>query len=195
MIGNVSCAINFEQLNSLIEIRKRFKYEYTKNLNEKTGQNFGIPKCKIIVIDDMIIKQDNYIGGSILLPDARAMYSLIEGDYYSFKTDYQNKIYNDVNVREYLIILLSGLIEKGFDYIIYFNSDDFQMSVTIAKELFEALYNLYGIIVYSFEQIYNQPILLNNQCIDPNKLLFDKQQIEQYGYSTRKAGLFYTFGG
>ena len=118
MICNVSCAINFEQLNSLIEIRKRFKYEYTKNLNERTGQNFGIPKCKIIVVDDMIIKQDNYIGGSILLPDARAMYSLIEGDYYSFKADYQNKIYNDVNVREYLIILLSAFFCCNFLYFL-----------------------------------------------------------------------------
>ena len=58
MIGNVICAIDNAQLNNLIEIRKNFKYNYIRELNEKTGQNFSIPKCKVIVIDDLVINQD-----------------------------------------------------------------------------------------------------------------------------------------
>ena len=195
MIGNVICAIDNTQLNNLIEIRKNFKYNYIKELNEKTGQNFSIPKCKVIVIDDLVINQDDFIGGSILLPDGKAMYSLIENDYNNFSMQYINKLSNDPNIREYLTILLSGLIEKGFDYIIYFNNNDYQMALTIANVLFGYLYNMYGMIVYSYDNIINQPSLLLNQSIHPEKLVFDKQLIEQYGYALNNPGLFYNFGG
>lgn len=195
MIGNVICAIDNAQLNNLIEIRKNFKYNYIKELNEKTGQNFSIPKCKVIVIDDLVINQDDFIGGSILLPDGKAMYSLIENDYNNFSMQYINKLSNDPNIREYLTILLSGLIEKGFDYIIYFNNNDYQMALTIANVLFGYLYNMYGMIVYSYDNIINQPSLLLNQSIHPEKLVFDKQLIEQYGYTLNNPGLFYNFGG
>ena len=195
MIGNVICAIDNVQLNNLIEIRKNFKYNYIKELNEKTGQNFSIPKCKVIVIDDLVINQDDFIGGSILLPDGKAMYSLIENDYNNFSMQYINKLSNDPNIREYLTILLSGLIEKGFDYIIYFNNNDYQMALTIANVLFGYLYNMYGMIVYSYDNIINQPSLLLNQSIHPEKLVFDKQLIEQYGYALNNPGLFYNFGG
>ena len=195
MIGNVICAIDNAQLNNLIEIRKNFKYNYIKELNEKTGQNFSIPKCKVIVIDDLVINQDDFIGGSILLPDGKAMYSLIENDYNNFSMQYINKLSNDPNIREYLTILLSGLIEKGFDYIIYFNNNDYQMALTIANVLFGDLYNMYGMIVYSYDNIINQPSLLLNQSIHPEKLVFDKQLIEQYGYALNNPGLFYNFGG
>ena len=69
------------------------------------------------------------------------------------------------------------------------------MALTIANVLFGYLYTMYGMIVYSYDNIINQPSLLLNQSIHPEKLVFDKQLIEQYGYALNNPGLFYNFGG
>lgn len=192
MIGNVSKAMTNEDLNSLISIRLGFKHSYAKKLKE-IGVDYKVPKCKIIVIDDIVISEDDYIGGSILLPDARTMDLLINGDYINFSNQYHQKLLNDENIKEYLIILLTGLMEKGFDYILYFNSMDFSLSQTISQSLCQFLENTIGLIIYPIEAIKNYPNLLLEQSINVNYIQQNKLAIDSYGYSVKQPNLFQQF--
>ena len=192
MIGNISIIGNMNQLQSFIMIRGQFMKSYITECN-KNGIAFVPNKTKIVVVNDTDSCSDDYIVGSILLPNSRAMFHLIEGDYNNFCQEYYNKLESHPSVQEYIVVLLAGLMERNFDYIFYFDNDDPSMWTPIAKALFDYLGMKFGVIGYNDSLYYNNPSLFLAQSIAPEKREFVQNIIKQYKLSNRPTSLFMEF--
>lgn len=189
MIGNISVAGNAVQLQTLINIRANFKQGQSGMYKQKLGDDFKPNKLKIIVLDDMSTCGEDYLIGSILLPNTRALIYLTEGDYNSFTQEYMRKL-EDPSIQEYIVVLLAGLVERNFDYIFYFNNDDPTMVLSMSYVLFGYLYQKFGIIVYD---VLNNPSTLAMQSIDTNRFMEVQNLIYQYKMSNRPPSLFQQF--
>lgn len=188
MIGNISIALTYQELMSLIDIRNQYRSQLAQT--GKTDFN----KTKIVVINDTDSYGDSYIVGSILLPDSKAMFSLIEGDYEGFQTQYYRKLESDPQIHEYLVVLLAGLIERGFDYIFYFDSEDPQFTNVIASALATYLHSRYGISILP----YNAYVVSNSNIImisSVNKYYLPRinDEIRRYKLSNKPESLFIEF--
>jgi len=188
MIGNISIALTYQELMSLIDIRNQYRTQLAQT--GKTDFN----KTKIVVINDTDSYGDSYIVGSILLPDSKAMFSLIEGDYEGFQAQYYRKLESDPQIHEYLIVLLAGLIERGFDYIFYFDSEDPQFTNVIASALVTYLYSRYGISVLSYnEYVMSNPNIVMTSSVNNYYLPRINDEIRQYKLSNKPESLFVEF--
>ena len=82
MIGNISIATNFNELNFIIQTRLNTK------VSSYMSNGMNAPKCKVIVVDDFCPNDDrDYVCASILLPDSKSMECLIDGNYAQYETD------------------------------------------------------------------------------------------------------------
>ncbi len=186
MIGNVIIIADMESLSKVINIRNSTKVQSYIKAGKKP------PKCKVIMIDDYVPEDPDYICGSILLPPANSMYSLIEGDYAAFEYMYNEKLYKDAGVTEYMIIILTGLMERGFDYIIYCDRSNMNM-VPISNILFNFMHNKFGLNFIGDGDVMRDPRLLFNQAVAPEYYQRNKFLIDSYGYSDREPSLFAQF--
>lgn len=191
MIGNITVAGSTQELGFICETRYRKIQKY---------RNMGLeaPRCKVIVVDDWDITydQDDYICAPILLPDAKSMECLVAGDMNSFHMLYWNKLENDQDVREYIICILAGLMEKGFDYVFYVDGLNNPNLVPIMKELMSYLNAKYGLDFFTVNDISYNPDLLNEMSVDVKFRESNKAIIQQYGYQNPNSpvgNLFTTF--
>lgn len=187
MIGNISIATNFNELNFIIQTRI--------NTKVKDYRSNGIkePKCKVIVVDDLCPNDPDYVCASILLPDSKSMECLIEGDYMQFEYFYNMKLYNDPDIKEYLAVIITGLMERSYDYIIYFDFLNNSNMQPIANCLINFLDKNLGLIFYDAMCIQQNPQVLYNQSMKPESVMSNKMAIDAYGYSDRKPTLFQQF--
>lgn len=111
MIGSIFIATTVVELQSIINMRACSKSN----------------KCKVIVLDDEIIQQDDYVGGSILLPPTSALCTLIDtGIREEFANQYYQYLnYND-DVKAYLATMMYALL-KGTDLILFTHTSDITM--------------------------------------------------------------------
>lgn len=192
MIGNISIAGDMNQLQTFVMLRNQFMTSYVTEC-KKRGISFIPNKTKIVVVNDTDSCGDEYIVGSILLPNSRAMFNLIEGDYNSFCQEYYNKLEYDVDVQEYIVVLLAGLVERGFDYIFYFDNNDPAIWTPIAKALFDYLGMKFGIVGYDVMSYCNNPNLFISPSIVPEKRELVQNTITKYKLSNRPESLFMQF--
>lgn len=185
MIGKIMVANNMVELQQLIMMRNQFMTSYGEVCKNK-GFNFVPNNVKIIILSDTESHSDDYIVGSILLPNSRAMFNLIEGDYNKFVQEYQYKLNSDPDIQEFIVLLLAGLVEKGFDYIFYFDNDDLSMCNTIGSALFSYLYAKFGVINSNNMNFIEQSII-------PEKVVDIENLIRQYKLSNRPESLFIEF--
>ena len=176
MIGNITIAGDMNELQNLIAVRTQFLTSYISNCKSR-GIPFEPHKMKIVVINDTDSCGDDYIVGSILLPNSRAMFSLIEGDYNTF-------------VQEYLIVLLAGLVERGFDYVFYFDSNDPSIYTPIANTLMQYLNQKFGVIAAFTPTVIMRPDLFLSSSISPQYITSIQNLIQQYKLSNKPASLF-----
>ena len=191
MIGNVTFARDKNELNSLIGMRNQYFTNCIINYAAK-GIMFKPHKLKIIVVNDMSSDNCNsdFIIGSILLPNSRAMFALIEGDYNTFIQEYYNKLETDKDIQEYLIVLLAGLVDKEFDYVFYFDCDDPSMYNAISNALMNYLYQKFGITAIYTPVVLSNPNLFLSQSIIPERIMMVQNLIQQYKLSSKPSGLF-----
>jgi hypothetical protein len=124
------------------------------------------------------------------------MECLISGDMNSFHMLYWNKLENDQDVREYIICILAGLMEKGFDYLFYVDGLNNPNLVPIMKELMSYLNAKYGLDFFTVNDISYNPDLLNEISVDVRFRESNKAIIQQYGYQNPNSpvgNLFTTF--
>lgn len=186
MIGNVIVVGDMAGLNKVIDIRNNVKIQSYIKAGKKP------PKCKVIMIDDYVPEDPDYICGSILLPPANSMYSLIEGDYAAFEYMYNEKLYKDDGVTEYMIVILTGLMERGFDYAIYSDLTNMNMPY-ITNILFNFMHTKFGLNFIGCGDVMQNPNLLFNQAVAPEYYQRNKFLIDSYGYSDREPSLFAQF--
>lgn len=178
MIGNLTVAGSIQELSFILETRITHKKQQCSKLG------IDIPRCKVIVIDDWDITydQDDYICASILLPDAKSMECIVAGNLATFRTLYWNKLENDNDVKEYLIVLLAGLMEKGFDYVFYTDTTNNANLIPIMIELTTFLNRKLGLKFYSSDDVLDNPYVLDEQSVSPEFRMPNKMAIQQYGY-------------
>ena len=165
MIGNVTIAGSVNDLNTFMSYRSKLD-----------------KKIKIVVISDSTFQFNNCIVGSILLPSSDAMFDLVEGNHVGFTQKYFNKLDYDIDTREYLIVLLAGLIEYGTDYCFFFNSDDPTIWNPIANALSEYLDIRFGIKTMSVYTALSYPNgFFISSITDQYKLYNDYELIRQNG--------------
>lgn len=184
MIGNIAMVRNCTELTEFINLRNSFK----------VPNQYPPSKLKVIMVDDLNPNQQDYICGSILLPQARAMEYLIEGDTFGFENEYLSKLNCDVDVKDYLTVLLAGLMEKSFDYVLFFDFVNNYNMPDIARVLTNFLYNSLGLVIYSFDQIQVDHSLLFNQSMIPEAFMNNKNMLISAGYANAIApNLFMKF--
>lgn len=189
MIGNITIAGDMNELQNLIAIRTQFLTSYISNCKSR-GIPFEPHKMKIVVINDTDSCGDDYIVGSILLPNSRAIFSLIEGDYNTFVQEYYNKLESDPDVQEYIIVLLAGLVERGFDYVFYFDSNDPSIYTPIANTLMQYLNQKFGVVAAFTPTVLMRPDLFLSSSIAPQYITNIQNLIQQYKLSNKPASLF-----
>lgn len=187
MIGNISIATSMQALNNIIALRNQYKVAQYKQ------RGMTAPRCKVIVIDDFCPKDPDYICGSILLPPPRSMECLIEGNMEMYEYIYHSKFVSDDDVHEYICILLTGLMERDIDYILYADTVNNYNMIPIISTLTQMLSMYYGLIFVGDGDIMNNPNLLFNQSVLPEFVVKDKELIDRYGYSDKAPSLFYQF--
>lgn len=109
---------------------------------------------------------------------------------------YWNKLENDQDVREYIICILAGLMEKGFDYLFYVDGLNNPNLIPIMKELMSYLNAKYGLDFFTVNDISYNPDLLNEISVDVKFRESNKVIIQQYGYQNPNStvgNLFTTF--
>lgn len=189
MIGNISIALTNQDLVNLVEVRKQCR--------NSIGPVIGIQefnKTKIVVINDMDSHGgSNYIVGSILLPDSKSMMALIDGDYATFKFLYHQKLANDPQVQEYLVVLLAGLVERNFDYIFYFDSEDPYIFNYLVPALLDYLVENFGLVFYEASDFIQDPKLVCERSVDGWNLPKINNLIRQYKISNKPDSLFISF--
>lgn len=178
MIGNLTIAGSVQELSFILKTRINHRKQQYSRLG------IDIPRCKVIVIDDWDITydQDDYICASILLPDAKSMECIVAGNLDTFRMLYWNKLENDNDVKEYLIVLLAGLMEKGFDYVFYADTINNPNLIPIMIELTTFLNRKLGLNFYSSDVIMENPNVLDEQSVSPEFRIPNKLAIQQYGY-------------
>ena len=188
MIGNISIATNFNELNFIIQTRLNTKVSsYMSN-----GMNG--PKCKVIVVDDFCPSDDrDYVCASILLPDSKSMECLIDGNYAQFDYFYNMKLMNDPDIKEYLAVIITGLMERGYDYIFYFDFQNNTNMQPIAQSLINFLDRNLGLLFYNAACIQQNPQVLFYQSMRPEAMYANKKAIDSYGYSDKAPSLFQQF--
>lgn len=181
MIGNITYVKSCSELTDLINIRNSFKIPRQPAVKSKV---------KVIVVDDMNPNQKDYICASILLPNAKAMEYLINGHEAMFRFEYERKLYNDPDIKEYFAVLLTGLMEKSYDYILFFDFvNNYNMPI-ISDTLMNFLVKTYGLVMVSYEQVKEDPNILFMQCMNNQYFLQNKNLIMEYGYSNSRPKLF-----
>lgn len=183
MIGNIAMVQNCTELTDFINLRNSFK----------VPNQYPPSKLKVIMVDDLNPNQQDYICGSILLPHAKAMEYLIDGDTYNFENEYLMKLNCDSDVKDYLTVLLAGLMEKSFDYVFFFDFINNYNMPDISKVLLNFLYNSLGLVVYPFDQIKANNSLLFNQSMIPEAFINNKNMVMSAGYSSATPNLFMKF--
>jgi len=188
MIGNISIATNFNELNFIIQTRLNTK------VRSYMSNGIEAPKCKVIVIDDYCPKDDdNYMCASLLLPDGKSMECLINDDYAQFEYFYNMKLMNDQDVKEYLVVIIAGLMERGYDFIFYFDFQNNTIMQPIAQYLINFLNMNLGLLFYDAACIQQNPQALFYQSMRPEAMYANKKAIDAYGYSNKKPSLFQQF--
>ena len=177
MIGNVTIAANVQQLQYILNARENIKVASYKS------RNMQPPTHKVIVVDDCDFGINNAVIASLLLPDANATTALIEGDMERFSYFYSQKLMNDPEVKEYLIVVFTGLMEKGYDYTFFFDCDNNINMQPIADMLCSFLSNMLGLVMYSVEYINSDPNVLFYQSVREEYRMQISNAIIAYGYS------------
>lgn len=109
-------------------------------------QYFTNSKAKVIVLDDQVIQQPDYITGSILLPPPTMLMDYIDyNDYNDFYMKYYNYLIGDEGVIKYIKMVTSALL-KGIDIILYLGESD---PSTFLDALINVLYNVYGLTIFN----------------------------------------------
>lgn len=187
MIGNISVATNFNELNFIIQTRMNTKVAAYKS----NGMN--APKCKVIVVDDFCPNESDYVCASILLPDSKSMECLIDGNYAQFDYFYRMKLLNDSDIKEYLVVIITGLMERAYDYVLYFDFQNNTNMQPIAQTLCSFLSDNLGLLFYDAACIQQNPQVLFYQSMKPEAMAANKSAIDAYGYSDRAPSLFQQF--
>jgi hypothetical protein len=184
MIGNIMVAGNATELQFLINYKGTYLQAYAEAC-KNSGVNQEIHHTKIVVVNDIEGSGDDYIVASILLPNSRAMFFLIDEDYNNFVYEYYNKLDNDPDIQEYIAVLLAGMLERNFDYILYFDNDDAKMWMPICKALVDYLYSRFGVLCYGIGDIRSNPQLLLSQGIIPECVVKVQDIVNRYKLSNR----------
>lgn len=178
MIGNISFATNPNELTFILQTRMNTKVAAYKS------RGIDAPKCKVISIDDFCPRGiEDFLCASILLPPPRAMDYLIDGNYDQFYYLYKAKLTEDKDVVEYIIALVAGLMEKSWDYILYFDFDNNSNMGTIVTFLFNYLRLAFGLVFYSALDIQNNPNALYNQSVMPEFMMNNLNILYDNGYA------------
>lgn len=189
MIGNITMARNMNELQTLIQSKYTFMNNYIELCKSKGATIEKPHKTKIVVINDTNSCGDEYIVGSILLPNSRAMFHLIEGHTNDFVYEYYNKLMYDSEIQEYIAVLLAGLLERGFDYIFYFDNEDDSICLPICNALSNYLYTTYGVVCYNAIDVISNNLYMN-QSIVPEAVTNIQNIINNYKLSNRPTQLF-----
>ena len=191
MIGNISIATNFNELNFIIQTRENIKVRSYKS------NGLDAPRYKVIVVDDYRPDDNDtdntYMCASILLPDGNSMECLINNDYRKFEYFYNMKLMNDKDVKEYLVAIIAGLMERAYDYIFYFDFQNNTIMPPIARYLIDFLSINLGLLFYDAVSIQQNPLTLFYQSMKPEAMYANKKAIDAYGYSNKKPSLFQQF--
>jgi len=140
-------------------------------------------KSKIIVVDDMCNSNNpDIICASILLPSANTMSNLIDNysepaAINSFQAEYSRKLTMDQDVIEYLVVLMAGMLQYGYDYIFYI--DTMNIDHMTFNVLMNVLCNSYGFIL----QVNNANALAGGIGIDSNHINRAMALIQNFGYA------------
>jgi len=190
MIGNITIANNTQELSAIIQTRLNTKVrDYRKNGMEA-------PKCKVIVVDDYCneYNQDDYITAPILLPDSKSMECLVFGQMDQFEYLYRYKLMNDPDIKEYLIVLVAGLMEKQFDYIFYFDTANNTNLAPIESVLMNFLREAIGLTFRTAGEVIQNPQLLYEQSMLVEFYQSNLMAVSQWGYNVKSTnGLFRNF--
>lgn len=183
MIGNVTIVGSMEQLNCYLSLRGNFLSSYSA-MCKQNNTPCDVHKNKIIVVDDIKASGDDYIVASILLPKSRTMPYLID-DNALFKDMYWYDLDNDPDVQEIIAILLTGILERNFDYTLYFDNDFWYQ---IASALSEYLYVRFGIMCYGLDEVMANNSIILQQSIAPESVTRAQSIVDRYELSNRQPG-------
>lgn len=142
MIGTMFLCYNYSELVSFVRDR-----QYLTN-----------SKAKVIVLDDQVIQQPDYITGSILLPPPIMLMDYIDyNNYNDFYNKYYSYLIGDEDVMKYIKMITSALF-KGIDIILYLGESD---PSTFLDILINVLCNAYGLIIFN---AYDNGVISNALC-------------------------------
>lgn len=192
MIGNVMVAYDNNQLNYLVNERLKYKLNYA-NQKKQMGVKYEIPKCKVLLVDDYNPEQEDYVPASILLPNGNTMSYLIAGDEVDFRYLYTQKLNMDSEVKDYLAVIVAGLMEYNIDYILYFDCASNIYMQEISNVLLSFLNNMLGIVVYNAMQFQQDNSVCIQQSMLPHYVANNKLAIDGMGYSKNKPTVFQQF--
>lgn len=187
MIGNIYVIGDEAQLNMLVALRNQYLYNYRLNLASQMGFNFEPHKLKIVMLSD-VMPGDNYIVGSILLPKTNAMFYLADGDYNSFVNQYHFDLDNDAEAQEYIAVLLTGILERNFDFCFYYNNSDPEMWTPMAMALDAYFQSRYGVTLYDYNQVNFNNQLFLTPSVNPNYITKVTSIVDSYNLSNKNKG-------
>lgn len=183
-IGNVTVAFSDEQAAFIMTaIRKKTELYRVNGL---------IPvDIKLVSVDDEYHVDDYYVNASILLPDAKAMECLLNDDIQGFEYFYTMHL-NSPDVREYLLVLVAGLMTKAIDYIICFGNDCVNMPA-IPNFLLGFLQQNIGLNLIPYEQVWMDWTKVLEPGIMPGYMSSNFAALQANGYVETTTGLFQHF--
>lgn len=188
MLGNICAAGSADELFALVNMRDEYMKRYVASYAMRNIQ-VQPNKFKIVTISDTDPSSRNdTIIGSILLPSSRAMFLLMEGNYQGFVYEYYSKLDSSPEIQEYLLVLITGLVERGFDYIFFFDNNDYNMWYPIYKALSDYFASRYGIICHENTLHYPNNFLIPSVPI--TSVLSLQQLIRHHGLSQNNGQLF-----
>lgn len=183
-IGNVTVAFSDEQAVSILEALRKKTELYRTN-------GFIPVVSKFVSVDDEYHVEDYYVNASILLPDAKAMECLLNDDIQGFEYFYTMHL-NSPDVREYLLVLVAGLMTKAIDYIICFSNDCVNMPA-IPNFLLGFLQQNIGLNLISCEQVCMDWTKVLEPGIMPGYMSSNFAALQANGYVETTTGLFQHF--
>ena len=93
-------------------------------------------RAKVVVVDDEMINQEDYVGGSILLPPTYALCILLDNnDVTGFEVQYLNYLNSNDNVNAYMATIMYAIL-KGTDIVLYTHTADASMFINQLVKFF-----------------------------------------------------------
>lgn len=155
------------------------------------GNGFIPIPYKFVSVDDEYHYEDYYVNASILLPDAKAMECLLNDDIQGFEYFYGMHL-NSQDVREYLLVLVAGLMTKPIDYIICFGEDCMNMPM-IPDFLLKFLGSNIGLNIITANLVFMDNSLVFTPGILPGYMSSNFAALQANGYAEPTNGLFQHF--